>query len=503
MTRRSRGLRPLAPEIGSRRFPGTPPTSTDQNLCGGILVTLRVAVLSAVALGACHPSPASVASRDAPARTVSTLGSTGPPAPASAPPSAPPLAERRETRLVARMLRRVEVARRIEATKAVPGVLLERPALIARVKDHVARELPPEAIHNEGLALQLFGFVPTQFDYEAAEYQLLQDQLAGYYEPADGTMYMASDLGDEEADATLAHELVHALQDQRWDLERRSSYHPGDGDHSEAASALAEGDATSAMFDVMIERSAPGSGKTALDLPDDVFAQQIREGMEQGPGASAPRIMRSSLAAPYIYGTLFVHALRRRGGWPAVDRAWDDAPTTSEQVMHPEKWFAHEPAMAVAAPTFATLGDGWKAADEDSEGELGARIAFEEWMTPKNAADVSAGWGGDRGVLVENGDRVAFAWRLRYDPGTTADERTRLAYTAVTRALDGSLGPAQVRDGAFACRERGDRGPLGVARAGTDLVFVMGPAHAAASAWTSAGDCALARKWAREIASTR
>ena len=259
-------------------------------------------------------------------------------------------------------------------------MLLERPALIARVKEHVSRELPPEAIHNEGLALQLFGFVPTQFDYEAAEYRLLQDQLAGYYEPADGTMYMASDLGDEEADATLAHELVHALQDQRWDLERRSQYRAGDGDHSEAVSALAEGDATSAMFDIMIARGAPGRGRTALDLPDEVFTQQIREGMNQGPGASAPRVMRSSLAAPYIYGTLFVHALRRRGGWAAVDRAWDDGPTTSEQIMHPEKWIAHEPPMVVGAPTFATLGDGWKVVDEDSEGELGTRIAFEEWM---------------------------------------------------------------------------------------------------------------------------
>jgi hypothetical protein len=397
------------------------------------------------------------------------------------------------------MLRRVEVARRIESAKPVPGVLLERPALIARVKEHVARELPPQAIRNEGLSLQLFGFIPTQFDYEAAEYQLLQDQLAGYYEPSDGTMYMASDLGDEEADATLAHELVHALQDQRWDLERRSAYHPGDGDHSEAVSALAEGDATSAMFDVMLERAAPGSGKTALDLPDEVFAQQIREGMDQGPGANAPRVMRSSLAAPYIYGTLFVHALRRRGGWPAVDRAWDDAPATSEQVMHPDKWLSHEPAMNVSAPTFATLGDGWKVADEDSEGELGTRIAFEEWMAPKSAADLSAGWGGDRGVLLENGDRAAYAWRLRYDPGKTKDQLTRAAFAALTHALDSSLGPAQTHDAAFVCRERADRGPIAVARTGTDLVFVLGPARMGTGAWQAAGNCALARKWAHEI----
>ncbi len=331
------------------------------------------------------------------------------------------------------MIHRVEVARRLDATRKVPGVVLDRPALIARVKEHVARELPPQAIRDEGLAMQLFGFIPTQFDYEAAEYQLLQDQLAGYYEPADGTMYMANDLGTQEAEATLAHELVHALQDQHWDLEQRSQYHPGDGDRSAAFSALAEGDATSAMFDVMIDKMAPGSGKSAVDLPDAVFAEQIREGMNQGPGATAPRIMRTSLAAPYIYGTLFVHALRRRGGWDSVNRAWDDSPTTSEQIMHPEKWLAHEPALAVAAPPFASLGEGWTVADEDSEGELGTRLAFEEWMAPKPAADASVGWGGDRGVLLQNRDAAAYAWRLRYDPGK-AKRRSRARRVCAPRA---------------------------------------------------------------------
>ena len=107
-------------------------------------------------------------------------------------------------------------------------------------------------------------------------------------------------------------------------------------------------------------------------------------------------------------------------------------------------------------------------------------------------------------MLLENGDRAAFAWRLRYDPGKTKDELTKLAYAELTHALDGSLGPTQMRDAAFACRERADRGPLAVARAGSDMVFVMGPARTSAGgAWSSAGDCALARKWAREIAPGR
>jgi hypothetical protein len=226
--------------------------------------------------------------------------------------------------------------------------------------------------------------------------------------------------------------------------------------------------------------------------------------MNQGPGADAPHVMRTSLAAPYIYGTLFVHSLRRQGGWGAVDRAWEEPPTTSEQILHIDKWMAHEPPIKVDPPRFETLGAGWKVADEDSEGELGARIAFEEWMEPKAAAEASAGWGGDRGALLTNGDRVAFAWRLRFDPaGKGKDEHATRSYSAITHALDKTLGAAKVNSVSFVCRERPDRGPLAILRQGTDLVFVAGPASTASAAWSSAGDCALARRWTREIAGAR
>ncbi len=455
------------------------------------LVGLGTSTLLA-ACGSGSPPPAIAPVAAAPLATTS-----------AAPPSSPPPTntEGRETLLVARMLKRVERARGLQATKPVPGLRLDRAALIARVKQHVARELPPEAIRNEGLTLQLLGFVPTHFDYEAAEYQLLEEQLAGYYEPADGTMYMASDLGDDEAEATLAHELVHALQDQRWNLRERSKYRPGDGDRSEAVSALAEGDATSAMFDVLIARASPDSGKTALSIPDEAFSEQVRQSMDGGPGAQAPHVMRASLAAPYIYGTFFVHVLRRRGGWEAVDRAWDDAPTTSEQIMHVDKWLAHEQPIPVEAPTFAALGSGWRVADEDSEGELGARVAFEEWLDATHAAAVSAGWGGDRGVLIANGDRAAFAWRLRYDAGQTEESRATEAFAAIAGGIDRLLGAPSLVDASFDCHERADRGPLAVARARADLVFVAGPAKTPTGGgpWASAGSCAAARKWVREI----
>lgn len=464
---------------------------------------------AAIALVISFASYGAVACTTAPAPAVPPPMAAGPAPSAAAPESSPDAgpaavsAVSREQSLIARMLRRVEAVRGFEARQPVPGVVLDRAGLLARVKQHLDAELPPEAIRDEGLALQLFGFVPTAYDYEAAEYDLLGDQLAGYYEPADRTMYMAGDLAGPEAEATLAHELVHALQDQRWDLGARCKYQPGAGDRSEAVSALAEGDATSAMFDVLVAQTPGGQTRSALDVPDDVFAAQIREGMEQGPGANAPRIMRSSLAAPYIYGTLFVNALRRHGGWAEVNRAWDDAPVTTEQILHVDKWRAHEGPLAIAAPPYAVLGPGWSVNDDDSDGELGTRLAFEEWLDANSAASLAAGWGGDRGVLLAHDDLVAYAWRLRYDvAGAGAPKRAQVAFKALERAIE-KEGHFTESDGSFACRARPDRGPLSLAISGDDLIFTLGPARVKGGAWASAGDCALARRWSRSITATK
>ena len=121
----------------------------------------RAMVLVASAVVACGststpPPPPPVVAIAAPAASTPPVAS-----------STPAREESRQARLLARALKRVELARGLESKKPVPGVLMDRPALIARVKDHVSRELPPEAIRDEGLALQLFGFIPTQFDYEA------------------------------------------------------------------------------------------------------------------------------------------------------------------------------------------------------------------------------------------------------------------------------------------------------------------------------------------------
>ena len=58
-------------------------------------------------------------------------------------------------------------------------------------------------------------------------------------------------------------------------------------------------------------------------------------------------MLQSSLTAPYVDGFALVQELRRRGGWPAVDKALKSLPATTEQLLHLDKLDAREAALAV------------------------------------------------------------------------------------------------------------------------------------------------------------
>ncbi len=394
--------------------------------------------------------------------------------------------------LIAPMTERVVNARKLAMLRECPGRLASREELIRGVKSHVDHELPPDVLNHESRVLQLLGFVPVNFDYPAAIYALLESELAGYYEPADGTMVLAADLDGDNIDATLAHELTHALQDQHWDLKARSKYRPGESDKTAALLALAEGDATRAMVDVLVQRTKPNS--SALLLSDEVLIGQIRASVDSGPTSSTPRILRASLVAPYIEGLRFVNALRRRGGWSEVDRAWTTPLASTSQLLHVEKWLNHEEPIVVRVPEFKALGGHFRSVNVDTEGELGIRIMLEEWMSMARAREVASGWGGDRAVLVADGDEYAFAMKVRYAPGA----KVAAAFNEVERGLTRKLGkPSEKRKG-YWCIERPDRGPLAIATRGADIAIMGGPASTG-EAWKSTGTCAKSRKWSAEI----
>jgi hypothetical protein len=398
--------------------------------------------------------------------------------------------------LVASMLRQVERARHLPAKRPVASKTLDRTALLGQVRSHLDHDVPREAIRGQGEMMVAFELIPPTYDYEKGVFELLEAQLAGYYEPADKTMYLARDLGEDDAEATLAHELVHALQDQHYDLGPKLEYKPEGGDVSGAIHALAEGDAMSAMLDI----SMSPQGQSVLDLPDALLARKMRQGILDAPStASVPPVLKSSLVSPYTDGMLFVHALRRRGGWAEVDRVWKSPPTTTEQLIHLDKYDAHEPPLAVPAPRLDALGGGFQVIFSDVFGEQSLRIALEAWGDEKASAAAAAGWGGDRVAVlrrVKGGvEEFLVTWYLRFDGSPTRCRDAQEAWALVAPGV--SPGSRHDRN-ATVCRDRSELGPIAASTAGCDIVISAGPYSKTGEKRESQGSCKQIEGWLKK-----
>lgn len=437
----------------------------------------RAIVTASVILAACSPAAPIVAPALTPPAPVA------PPAVSvAAPPAAPTPAEIESLRKVRAMITRVSRARGLPALREVPIKILNREQILARIKLHVDDDVPRESIVDEGEALAALELVPSAYDFLEGSYRLIQGRIAGFYEPEDRTMYLVDDLDDDEAEETLAHELDHALQDQTYPLAPMMKYAPGQADRLGAVHALVEGDAMSAMYDVV--------AGSAFNVSDKLFQGLATASTAlSAEGSAAPYVLQASLIAPYSDGFSFVQALRIRGGWPAVDAAWRALPDTTEQLLHIEKYAAREPAIAVAVPATDALGPGFRATLDDVMGEQSLRIAVEAWAGRSVAVTAAAGWGGDRYVVArrDTGARheVALGWRLVFDTTADADE--------MAAVLEKRFGKA--------CRERELLGPISWARKDRELAITGGPFErsAAGAAPKSAGTCKASVGWARAL----
>jgi hypothetical protein len=141
--------------------------------------------------------------------------------------------------------------------------------------------------------------------------------------------------------------------------------------------------------------------------------------------SGVPDWMLAQLEFPYLTGAMFVAAIQADGGWPALDDAYADAPASTEQVIHAEKYLAGEEPMRVQPAALADIfGRGWRDLDATTMGEAMIDI----WLTElgaenATAAAAAAGWGGDR-LVVATGldDAWVLGWRIAWDSAVEADE---------------------------------------------------------------------------------
>ena len=291
------------------------------------------------------------------------------------------------------ILQQTATLRGLRPKAAVPVAFVEQSRLRTDLLSSYDDPNALREIESSRKLLVLLGLMSPDADLHGVLIDLYAENVAGYYNRIDKKMYVVGGaLVDPASKVTLAHEFTHALQDQYFDLERVHQGAENNGDVSLAIDALIEGDATLTMT---------VWARTYL-TPSELIELQLSS-IGSGSFDRAPLVVRDEVTFPYNEGTLFVYQLWQRGGFDAVNAAFRDPPRSSEQIIHPEKYLAHEPPIGVTLPDLAAaLGPGWSLLRTDVLGELDYRILLQQFLGEEAADQGSAGWGGDRFALLES-----------------------------------------------------------------------------------------------------
>ena len=272
------------------------------------------------------------------------------------------------------------------------------------------KENPPKQLAGEESFDKRVGLLPADADLKDLILKLYSSQVAAFYDPdtQQFTVIQRDSTFGPSDRITVAHEYDHALQDQYWHLNDTDVKDPTQGDAAAANLALIEGDATALMYQWAFAALTPQELAQVGSDPGQVASQQLLDSM--------PLILRQQLTFPYFGGLNFVTSLQASGigGWSAVNKVWDNRPTTTEQIMHPEKYLAGEGAIAVKLPDVAAdLGKGWKTSftqtlGEEETGDLAGRRPGRR-----------IGWCGIAGPASECRGRGRMGRRPAREPGWT------------------------------------------------------------------------------------
>ena len=191
---------------------------------------------------------------------------------------------------------------------------------------------------------------------------------------------------DIETEVTIAHELVHALQDQHFNLDKLVN-RTENATEGLALDALIEGDAVRIEVDYVAALS--------LSEQDEYYAATANTAAEIEAGFSEdiPEIIPVTFGIPYDLGPYLIFDLVAVGGNERVDEAFNAPPITDEHVLEPATYLAQDDPDDV--PRIRLADDERPVGDAEPFGAISLYLMLASRIDARVALDAAEGWGGD------------------------------------------------------------------------------------------------------------
>lgn len=227
----------------------------------------------------------------------------------------------------------------------------------------------------------------------------------------------------------MVHELTHALQDQHFNLNEvlPPQLYAENEDAALARKAIVESEANlvtqTALFGLDLNHWLKRNGLIQYMKAGQNFEYALAQLMNQG----IPDFYLKLFVYQYSLGFDFLQDLHNRGGWRAVNRAYETAlPESTEQLLWPEKFWGPQkdsPQTLMPLPKdFLLAKESWTKIEENTFGAFLWKILLEDYVSRSDARDVVNGWGGDRYEIWEKGSSSILIWRTLWDSQADAYE---------------------------------------------------------------------------------
>ncbi|OLE55265.1 MAG: hypothetical protein AUG51_04085 [Acidobacteria bacterium 13_1_20CM_3_53_8] len=297
----------------------------------------------------------------------------------------------------------------------------------------MAQVLGGDDLRSLGRLAAAGGALPEGVDLAQLAASFAAVSAGAVYSPLDHQVILVDKF---KGDSLLTHEFTHALQDQHFDLLKLLLKRPYNFDRTEAVFAVVEGDAMNVQ-----RRDEEGDAFGRKPLDEIARSEGARfNSYREEVGALFPKLLTETFIFRYRDGARFVEAVRRRGGERAVDELFTNPPQSSEQILHPEKYFQSESPRDVQLDESLFAANGWKLAASTPLGEIGVRGLLMGGVMDEEALRAAAGWGGDRAYLFERaGATPLFVWKTVWDRQLDAQEFLR-AYISLQNKRQGAAG---------------------------------------------------------------
>jgi hypothetical protein len=302
----------------------------------------------------------------------------------------------------------------------VPCDFITKEKINKFLNDRVKDVAKPEEIRAEELTLKKFGLVPSDFDLAKNTVDLLTEQAAAFYDYDKKKLFITDSTPSDTREPVLAHELAHAIADQNFNLARFIRQGRKSDDGSTARLAVMEGQATWLMSEFLARKA----GQSLKDSPTLLaMMSSVNDG---GSGQypvfdNSPLYLRLSLVFPYTKGMLFQNAVYSRDSQYGFAELFLKPPVSTQQIMHPEKYFAG------VKPTEPELPDphlpkGYKNLVGGTLGELEHSVMLEQFSGKERAEQLAPHWRGSTFALLENKKhgRIVLLYAAEWDTEAAA-----------------------------------------------------------------------------------